>query len=200
MPEPGAVPEYWEEAKASLGRADSILAEVLASREQLVLTSRGDMFLTLTSSIVSQQISTKAAKSVWSRVESLVGEVTPQSILSHTHEELRGCGLSGRKAEYIHGIAEAWTNGYEDIRLEDLRDEGASEVLVALRGVGTWTAALLLIFALLRPDVSPIGALGGVRAMEGLYNVRGGMSPEALVGRAAPASYTHPTPPTIHPV
>ena len=184
MPEPGAVPEYWEEAKASLGRADSILAEVIASREQPVLTSRGDMFLTLTGSIVSQQISTKAAKSVWSRVESLVGEVTPQSILSHTHEELRGCGLSGRKAEYIHGIAEAWTNGYEDIRWEDLSDEGATERLVALRGVGTWTAEMILIFALLRPDVFPIGDIGVVRAMEGLYNDGMEMSTEELVGRA----------------
>ncbi|NRB12578.1 MAG: DNA-3-methyladenine glycosylase 2 family protein [Candidatus Thalassarchaeum sp.] len=161
-----------------------MLAEVIASREQPVLTSRGDMFLTLTGSIVSQQISTKAAKSVWSRVEGLVGEVTPQSILSHTHEELRGCGLSGRKAEYLHGIAEAWTNGYEDIRWEDLSDEEASERLVALRGVGTWTAEMILIFALLRPDVFPIGDIGVVRAVEGLYNDGGGMSTEELVGRA----------------
>ena len=73
MPEPGAVPEYWEEAKARLSRTDPVLAEVITSREESVLTSRGDMFLTLTGSIISQQISTKAAKSVWSRFEGLVG-------------------------------------------------------------------------------------------------------------------------------
>mgnify|MGYP000855580966 FL=1 len=184
MPEPGAVPGYWEEAKAGLGRADSVLAEVIASREQPVLTSRGDVFLTLTGSIVSQQISTIAAKSVWSRVEGLVGEVTPKSILSRTHEELRGCGLSGRKAEYIHGIAEAWTNGYEDISWDELSDEEASERLLALRGVGKWTAEMILIFALLRPDIFPIGDIGIVRAMEGLYNDGGGMSTEELVERA----------------
>ena len=184
MPEPGAVPEYWEEAKARLSRTDPVLAGVITSREESVLTSRGDMFLTLTGSIISQQISTKAAKSVWSRFEGLVGEVTPPSILSHSHEELRGCGMSGRKAEYIGGIAEAWTSGYEDILWEALSDEEASERLIALRGVGVWTCEMILIFTLLRPDVFPVGDVGVVRAMEMLYNDGEEMSTENLLGKA----------------
>ena len=111
MPAAGEVPEYWEAAKADLSATDSALAEVITQNEEPALSSKGDLFLNLVSAIVSQQISTAAARTIWGRFEGLVGEVNPKSVLSRSHEELRGCGLSGRKAEYILEIAEAWQSG-----------------------------------------------------------------------------------------
>ena len=184
MPAAGAVPEYWEAAKAELSAADSVLAEVIARNEEPVLSSKGDLFITLVSSIVSQQISTAAARTIWSRFEGLVGEVNPKSVLSRSHEELRGCGLSGRKAEYILGIAEAWQSGYADIDWDGLSDEEVMAALIELRGVGTWTAEMILIFTLLRPDVFPVGDIGVVRAVERLYSEGERMSNDELIAKS----------------
>jgi len=184
MPAAGAVPEYWEVAKAELSAADSVLAEVIARNEEPVLSSKGDLFITLVSSIVSQQISTAAARTIWSRFEGLVGEVNPKSVLSRSHEELRGCGLSGRKAEYILGIAEAWQSGYADIDWDGLSDEEVMAALIELRGVGVWTAEMVLIFTLLRPDVFPVGDIGVVRAVERLYSEGERMSNDELIAKS----------------
>ena len=184
MPAAGAVPEYWEAAKAELSAADSVLAEVIARNEEPVLASKGDLFITLVSSIVSQQISTAAARTIWSRFEGLVGEVNPKSVLSRSHEELRGCGLSGRKAEYILGIAEAWQSGYADIDWDGLSDEEVMAALIELRGVGTWTAEMILIFTLLRPDVFPVGDIGVVRAVERLYSGGERMNNDDLIAKS----------------
>ena len=184
MPTAGSIPEYWVTAKAELSAADSVLAEVIARNEEPVLSSKGDMFLSLISAIVSQQISTTAARTIWGRFEGLVGEVNPKSVLSLGHEELRGCGLSGRKAEYILGIAEAWQSGYADIDWDGMSDEEVMAALIELRGVGTWTAEMILIFTLLRPDVFPVGDIGVVRAVERLYSGGERMSNDDLIAKS----------------
>ena len=184
MPTAGSIPGYWVTAKAELSAADSVLAEVIARNEEPVLSSKGDLFLNLVSAIVSQQISTTAARTIWGRFEGLVGEVHPKSVLSRSHEELRGCGLSGRKAEYILEIAEAWQNGYADINWDGLSDEEVMDALVELRGVGTWTAEMVLIFTLLRPDVFPVGDIGVVRAVERLYSEGERMSNDELIAKS----------------
>jgi len=184
VPTAGSIPGYWVTAKAELTAADSVLAEVIALNEEPVLSSKGDMFLSLISAIVSQQISTTAARTIWSRFEGLVGEVNPKSVLSRGHEELRGCGLSGRKAEYILGIAEAWQSGYVDIDWDGLSDEEVMAALIELRGVGTWTAEMILIFTLLRPDVFPVGDIGVVRAVERLYSGGERMSNDDLIAKS----------------
>ena len=184
MPTAGSIPGYWVTAKAELSAADSILAEVIARNEEPVLSSKGDLFLNLVSAIVSQQISTTAARTIWGRFEGLVSEVNPKSVLSRSHEELRGCGLSGRKAEYILGIAEAWQSGYADIDWDDLSDEEVMAALIELRGVGTWTAEMILIFTLLRPDVFPVGDIGVVRAVERLYSGGERMSNDDLIAKS----------------
>ena len=184
MPTAGSIPGYWVTAKAELSAADSVLAEVIARNEEPVLSSKGDMFLSLISAIVSQQISTTAARTIWGRFEGLVGEVNPKSVLSRGHEELRGCGLSGRKAEYILGIAEAWQSGYADIDWDDLSDEEVMAALIELRGVGTWTAEMILIFTLLRPDVFPVGDIGVVRAVERLYSGGERMNNDDLIAKS----------------
>lgn len=166
----GASPEWWAEAKRLLSKSDPTLARVIVERENPSLTSRGDLFATLIKSIVGQQISTKAAATVWGRLCDLVGAVTDESILARTHDELRSVGLSNRKAEYVVGIAEAWQGGLHTLDWGSMSDEEVVDSLIALRGVGRWTAEMILIFSLLRPDVFPIDDLGVVRGMERVYN------------------------------
>ena len=184
MPAAGEVPEYWDAAKADLSATDSALAEVIARNGKPALSSKGDLFLSLVSAIVSQQISTAAARTIWGRFEDLVGEVKPKSVLSRSHEELRGCGLSGRKAEYILGIAEAWQSGYADIDWDEMSDVEVMAALIKLRGVGTWTVEMILIFTLLRPDVFPVGDIGVVRAVERLYSEGERMSNDELIAKS----------------
>jgi DNA-3-methyladenine glycosylase II len=184
MPAAGEVPPYWDAAKADLSATDSALAEVIARNAVPALSSKGDLFLNLVSAIVSQQISTAAARTIWGRFEILVGEVNPKSVLSHSHEELRGCGLSGRKAEYILGIAEAWQSGYADIDWDEMSDVEVMAALIKLRGVGTWTVEMILIFTLLRPDVFPVSDIGVVRAVERLYSEGERMSNDELIAKS----------------
>ena len=166
----GSTPEWWDPAKLELANKDVLLKSLIEEFEEPRLSSRGDLFATLIKSIVGQQISVIAASAVWSRLFDLVGEVNPESILAKTHEELRQVGLSNRKVEYIVGIAEAWTEGLSEIDWEQMSDEEVVQELVKLRGVGRWTVQMLLIFALLRPDVFPIDDIGLIRGMEKLYN------------------------------
>jgi len=184
MPMAGEVPEYWGAAKADLSAADSALAKVIARNEEAILYSKGDLFLNLVSAIVGQQISTAAARTIWGRFEGLVGKVNPKSVLSRSQEELRGCGLSGRKAEYILGIAEAWQSGYADIDWDEMSDVEVMAALIKLRGVGTWTVEMILIFTLLRPDVFPVGDIGVVRAVERLYSEGERMSNDELIAKS----------------
>ena len=166
----GSTPEWWGSAKLELANKDVLLKSLIEEFEEPRLSSRGDLFATLIKSIVGQQISVIAASAVWSRLFDLVGEVNPESILAKTHEELRQVGLSNRKVEYIVGIAEAWTEGLSEIDWEQMSDEEVVQEIVKLRGVGRWTVQMLLIFALLRPDVFPIDDIGLIRGMEKLYN------------------------------
>ena len=177
-------PEYWGEAKEFLSKVDGIMSRLIDVHEHPPLSSRGDAFLTLMRSIVGQQISSKAADSVWGRIENLLGAVTPESILGASYDDLRACGLSGRKSEYVVGIAEAWLMGYSEIVWSDLSDEEATSRLVALRGVGEWTAEMILIFSLLRPDVFPIADIGVIRSMERLYNQGNALSESELMAIA----------------
>jgi len=184
VPAVGEVPSYWDAAKWELSTADPLLAGVISDNEGPGLFSKGDMFSTLASSIVSQQISTAAAKTVWARFERLVGDVRPDTVLSADYEQLRQCGLSGRKAEYILGIAEAWKSGYGDKEWDSMSDEDVMASLTGLRGVGEWTAEMIMIFSLLRPDVFPVGDVGVVRAIEQLYSGGSEMSKQEILERS----------------
>ena len=175
----GDKPEYWDRAKKELSKKDSKLSKVIAQFDEFELISRGDLFYTLIRSIVGQQISVKAAATVWARLSEKVGKMSPENILSIDFEELRSCGLSQRKAEYITGIAESWSD-YGNCEWEKMNDEDLIEKLIQLRGVGRWTAEMILIFSLLRPDVFPIGDLGMIRGIEKIYNLGKEMKKEEL--------------------
>ena len=159
---------YWNEAKSHLRSVDPVMASVINAHEEPPLRSKGRVFETLVHAIVGQQISAKAAAAVWGRFLALVGEVSPETVVQQSTEDLRAVGLSGRKVEYIQGLAEqaGWVENFD---WSSLDDDGVRKKLVALRGVGPWTAEMVLIFSLTRPDVFPLGDIGVIRAIEELY-------------------------------
>ena len=175
----GDRPEYWETAKKELSDNDIILSRIINKFDDLELISRGDIFFTLIRSIIGQQISVKAASTVWSRFTEKVGEITPKNILSVDFEDLRSCGLTQKKTEYVIGISESW-HEYSLFDWNQMDDEEVIEKLIKLRGVGKWTAEMILIFTLLRPDVFPIGDIGMIRGIEKTYNSGVKMSNDEL--------------------
>ena len=177
-------PDYWLQACAELCEKDRTLAEVIEKFPEPILSSKGDLFSTLIRSIIGQQISVYAADAVWGRFSELVEIISPSSILSHNSEELRNCGLSNRKVEYIHGIAKTWEQEYANLDWDNMSDDEVKGKLVALRGVGPWTAEMILMFSLLRPDVFPIDDIGAIRAIENIYNSGSPMSKQALLDKA----------------
>jgi DNA-3-methyladenine glycosylase II len=154
-------PEYWDRAKRALSRKDAVMGAIIRSRPKVFLVRRGEPFLTLARAIVGQQISVKAAQSVWDRVVACAGAVTPEGILLKKPTELRACGLSDRKTEYIVDLARRFAEGLvHPYRWDEMSDEEVIADLVQVRGIGRWTAEMFLIFNLLRPDVFPLDDLG----------------------------------------
>ena len=133
----------------------------------------GDLFGGLVRSIVSQQLAIRAAEAILGRLEALTGELSAERILAADHGALRACGLSSRKVEYLRGIADAAVSGSVDFAsLAALDDAAVIQKLIQLKGVGVWTAEMLLIFGLRRPDVVSWGDLAILRGMRMLYRKR----------------------------
>jgi DNA-3-methyladenine glycosylase II len=154
-------PEYWERAKRALRRKDAVMSAIMQRHKGIYLVRRGEPFLTLARAIVGQQISVKAAQSVWDRVVACAGAVTPEGILLKKPSELRACGLSDRKTEYIVDLARRFAEGLvHPYRWGEMSDEEVIADLVQVRGIGRWTAEMFLIFNLLRPDIFPLDDLG----------------------------------------
>jgi len=168
-PAANRLPDYWDTACRYLTESDPVLGKLIASYPEGTLSSHGDAFYTLARAIVGQQISVKAADAVWARLEAHLACVTPGTALAADAEALRGCGLSWRKAEYLHDLATHFADG----RLGDdlFGRAGDAEVLArltAVRGIGRWSAEMFLIFHLMRPDVLPLDDIGLLRAI-GVY-------------------------------
>lgn len=129
-----------------------------------------NLFTALINSIAGQQISGKALATVWARLCDQLGEITPDNVLAAGEDGLRACGLSGRKAGYMLAAARAVQNGTLDIHsLVDKTDAEVIQTLIALPGVGRWTAEMLLIFSLQRPDVLAFDDLGIRKGLCRLY-------------------------------
>lgn len=154
-------PEYWDRAKRALRRKDAVMSSIMQRHKGIYLVRRGEPFLTLARAIVGQQISVKAAQSVWDRLVACAGAVTPEGILLKKPTELRACGLSDRKTEYIVDLARRFAEGLvHPYRWDEMSDEEVIADLVQVRGIGRWTAEMFLIFNLLRPDIFPLDDLG----------------------------------------
>ena len=154
-------PEYWDRAKRALAKRDPVMAAIMRRHPKVFMMRRGEPFMTLARAIVGQQISVKAAQSVWDRFAACVGEVTPQQVLLKDRPVLRACGLSDRKTEYIADLAQHFADGkiHQD-RWPAMSDEEIIAELTDVRGIGRWTAEMFLMFNLLRPDVFPLDDLG----------------------------------------
>ena len=159
-------PDYWDRAKRALSRRDPVMAAIIRSRPKVFLMRRGEPFLTLARAICGQQISVKAAQSVWDRVVACCSQVTPEHVLAVDRKKLRACGLSDRKTEYIADLAQHFADGRIHVhRWPQMSDEEIIAELVEVRGIGRWTAEMFLIFNLLRPDVFPLDDLGLQKAI-----------------------------------
>lgn len=159
-------PGYWQQASADLAEKDLVLAGLVERFAGAALVSRGDPFVTLLRSIVGQQISVKAADSVWARLTAELPEPTPAEVLSRDPQTLRGCGLSVRKAEYVLDLARHFASGQMHVGYWSAMSEAAIIAeLTSVRGIGVWTAEMFLIFNQLRPDVLPLDDLGLQRAV-----------------------------------
>ncbi len=160
------IPDYWEDAKSELMKRDRILRRLIPQFGDLQLVGRGDPFVTLARSIVGQQISVKAAQSVWERLLTACPRMTPAAMQKLSLEKLAGCGLSKRKAEYLSDLALHFRDG--SVHEKDwsaMDDEDVIAELIQIRGIGRWTAEMFLIFSLLRPNVLPLDDLGLLRGI-----------------------------------
>lgn len=179
-------PDYWPRATRELAARDAVLRGLIDRFQGLALGSRGDAFSTLARSIVGQQISVKAAQSVWDRLATRLGTVTPVSIHRAHRSRLRACGLSAQKAGYLKDLAGRFRNGtLEPARWHALDDERVIAELTSVKGIGRWTAEMFLIFYLTRPDVLPLADLGLHRAMRIHYNRGRVLSQQRMQGIGA---------------
>jgi len=160
------IPDYWQQASIELAQGDSVLAGLVERFSGCSLVSRGDPFATLARSIVGQQISVKAADSVWGRFVAALPVLTPAEVLAIEPKILRHCGLSARKVEYVGDLARHFTTG--QIHVSHWSATSDAEIiaeLTAVRGIGVWTAEMFLIFNQLRPDVFPLDDIGLQKAV-----------------------------------
>ena len=164
-------PDYWDRAKRSLARRDPVMAAIIRRHPRVHLVPRGAPFHTLARAIVGQQISVAAAQSVWNKFGLLVSVVSPEEVLKAKTRELRACGLSERKCEYISDLAQRFADGKVHVhKWPAMSDEEVIEDLIQVRGIGRWTAEMFLMFNLLRPDVFPLGDLGLQKGLRVAYH------------------------------
>ena len=164
-------PRYWKQATRELSACDPVIRKLVAKSKGLALRSRGDAFNTLARSIVGQQISVKAAQSVWDRLVAAVIDMQPEVIRAHDADALRACGLSRSKVVYLHDLAHHFIESKLSVdRWEQMTDDELIAELTQVRGIGRWTAEMFLIFYLTRPDVLPLDDIGVQRAMSLHYN------------------------------
>ena len=162
---PHFTPHYWDDACKHLGKRDRVMRKLIPRFGEGRLQSRGDAFTTLARSIVGQQISVKAAQAVWDRFVATMGEpmtpLAPAAVLALEATVMRGAGLSARKVEYLCDLAAHFESGAVHFaQWQQMDDEAIIDELVAIRGIGRWTAEMFLIFHLMRPNVLPLDDLG----------------------------------------
>ena len=164
---------YGEVEIAHLKLRDPVLGAAINRIGPIERAVTPDLFTALIHAIVGQQISTKAQATVWARLESLCAPVTPERLAELSSEELQRCGLSFRKTDYIKGIAAAILAGELNLAaLAQQPDEEVCKQLSQLKGIGVWTAEMLMTFSMQRPNVMSYGDLAILRGLRMLYRHR----------------------------
>jgi DNA-3-methyladenine glycosylase II len=165
-----ATPEYWGEACKHLMKKDRVMKRLIPQFGEASLQSRGDAFVTLARSIVGQQVSVKAAQTVWDRFAQLPRKITPANVLKLKVDDMRAAGLSARKVEYIVDLALHFDNGALHVKKwSEMTDDAIIDELVAIRGIGRWTAEMFLMFHLMRPNVLPLDDVGLINGISRNY-------------------------------
>ena len=168
-------PPYWDDATRVLASRDPVLATLIETYPGIHLTRRGDPFTTLARAIVGQQISVKAAQTIWERLlaacrSDTAGRLDPATVQRKRVTTLRTCGLSERKALYIRDLARHFSSARLDpATWSALDDEALIEALVDVKGIGRWTAEMFLMFHEMRADVLPVDDIGLQKAVAKHY-------------------------------
>ncbi len=166
-------PKYWYKAKKILSRRDPVLRRIIKKYNKGFLTTRNKPFFSLCRTIVGQQISVKAADSIWKKFEiKCKKKITPKVVISLHSRSLKSAGLSRQKISYLKNIAKNFqNNSFNVYDLQKIDDEKAIEYIVRLKGLGVWSAQMFLMFNLNRPDIFPIKDIGLIRAISKNYKV-----------------------------
>jgi DNA-3-methyladenine glycosylase II len=166
-----AKPPYWTEACAHLMKKDRVMRKLIPQFGDACLQSRGEPFITLARSVVGQQISVAAAQTIWDRFAKLAKpKLTPAKVLKLKVDDMRACGLSARKIEYLVDLALHFDSGALSVtQWQAMDDEAIITELIAIRGIGRWTAEMFLIFHLMRADVLPLDDIGMLRGISENY-------------------------------
>tara|TARA_B100000959_G_scaffold187973_1_gene196568 strand:- start:12 stop:638 length:627 start_codon:yes stop_codon:yes gene_type:complete len=164
-------PNYWYKAKKILSKRDPVLKKIIKKFNRGFLTTKKDPFFSLCRTIIGQQISTKAADSIWSKFEKKCKKkIIPSKVLKLTSRSLRSAGLSRQKISYLKNISKSFNNKYFNIvDLKKMNDEQAINYITQLKGLGIWSAQMFLMFNLNRPDIFPTKDIGLIRAISKNY-------------------------------
>ena len=165
-------PIFWQKAKKALSNKDKKLSIIIESYPDDFLFSKSNPFYTLARSIVGQQISVKAAQSVWDKLEAKISKISPE-IIKKTHSNtLKSVGLSRQKVSYLKNLAEAFIEKKIKLNMWNrMMDEEIVQDLIQIKGIGRWTAEMFLIFNLCRADIFPLDDIGMIKALCKLYNI-----------------------------
>lgn len=165
--------KYGEKEISYLKNKDKKLAEVIEKVGLIERETDPELFSALVHHIVGQQISTKAQATIWERIKNSFGSVTPERVLNASMDEIRSFGISLRKVEYIKDFAEKVHTGEFDIEAaEKMEDDELIKYLTTLKGVGVWTAEMILLFCLQRPNVFSFDDLAIQRGLRMVYHHR----------------------------
>lgn len=165
---------YGSKETSYLAQRDKRLGEAIEKIGPIQREVIPDLFEALVNAIIGQQISTKAQKTIWQRFTDTLGEITPRALLAYPPQDIQQLGISKRKTAYILGIAEKVADGSLNLpELGEKSDEKVCRTLSTLKGVGTWTAEMLMIFSMQRPNIMSYGDLALHRGLRMLYHHRG---------------------------
>tara|TARA_Y100000590_G_scaffold74536_1_gene82305 strand:- start:288 stop:914 length:627 start_codon:yes stop_codon:yes gene_type:complete len=164
-------PAYWNKAKKVLSRRDPVIRKIIKKYKKGFLTTRNNPFFSLCRTIVGQQISTKAADSIWLKFEKKCKKkIVPKTVLKLSSKTLKSAGLSRQKVSYLKNIAKNFKNKSFNVEeLKKMNDENAISYVTRLKGLGVWSAEMFLMFNLNRQDIFPIKDIGLLRAISKNY-------------------------------
>jgi DNA-3-methyladenine glycosylase II len=169
-------PEDYARARRLLLRRDPVLAALIRKHGAcgLAAAQRSDHFSALVRAITGQQLSTKAAATIYARLVALMpGGVTPEALASLSDDQMRAVGMSRQKTAYFRDLAGKVLSGALPINsLDEMSDDGVIAALTQVKGIGRWSAEMFLMFRLHRPDVLPVDDLGIVNAVKNVYRLR----------------------------